>query len=250
MEIRVLPGAPFFSGLAELVYCTRFESERAPRAHHPFESDTHCHLSGFGRYLPVVSMKFNRCPWPKDHTVEMTPRRVAAARRRLAKAREAVALLPDLVAEVPKLDDDLAALKTGLAESANDWRDHWANNWRAGRKALSALPSIVRMGVLRYWSEWSGPRSPEYFRTLVAEAAKGKSYWSQLRRLRIYRLIGEKRYPEHRIREVFAGELVKPLPLGRGPGFYAKRREEKRRRRISGVGAPERSIQMPLVACA
>lgn len=143
-------------------------------------------------------MKFRRCTYAKDYVVEITDRKVAAAKRRLARQRDRVALLPDLVADVPSLEVEVARTVAGSNSEAKWWRDRWAQNWRDARRRLALLPSTARAGVLRYWNHWvdnDAPGSPEYFATIVEQAHKGISFWARLAELRRLKLIGEKRLP-------------------------------------------------------
>ena len=147
-------------------------------------------------------MKFRTCAYPKDYTVEMTPRKVAATKRRLARAKDAVALLPDLAAELPTVEQDIANTKKGGVASAKWWRDHWAQNWRDARRSMERLPEQTRRGLLRYWNHWvdsGAPGSPEYFATFVAQAHKGVSFWAKLRELRRFQLVGQGKLPFQRI---------------------------------------------------
>ena len=197
-------------------------------------------------------MRFSRCPWPKDHSVPLTPRRIAAARRRLARERDAVALLPDLVAEVPTLEQDLARTQAALPQAAAEWRDHWAASWRKSRRRLAALPDSTRRGILRYWSTWGGPTSPEYLTGFIFEAeVRGRSYWTTLRKQRQLWLIGQKRFPQDRIEAVFAADRsTGKMDLGRTPSFYLARRKAKQARRAGQRVVAGRSIQMGLQVAA
>ena len=190
-------------------------------------------------------MKFRPCPWPKDLTVVMTPRRIAAARRRLEKEREAVALLPDLVAGVPSLEAELSAIAAAAPSAAAEWREHWAAAWRRARRGLAALPEHQRRGLLRYWSSWSGPASPEYLLTFLHQARNGECFWNRLRELRQYFLIGQKRFPMDRIAVVFSGKGRVTFRGERNPTFYLRRRAGKQARRC-GRELPTRGYQMEL----
>ncbi len=193
-------------------------------------------------------MKFNRCPWSKDVTVTMTVRRIAAARRRLAKEREAVALLPDLVAQVPTLEAELAAIADAAPSAAAEWREHWATQWRRARRGLESLPEHRRRGLLRYWSHWSGPLSPEYLLTFIHQANQGLCFWKKMRELRQYALIGQKRFPLDRVATVFAEYSRIRFRGERYAKFYARRRAAKRARRRGEDLPPGRGFQMGLVA--
>ncbi len=178
-------------------------------------------------------MKFTRCPWNKGWKKPITARSISAAKRRLDRERDAVALLPDLASAIPTINQEVEAMTKAMNDDSDVvyWRARWAANWRCARRELECLPEQSRRGLLKYWSRWSGPSTPEYLLTFIQEAKKGTSFWSKLRELRQYQLIGERRFPEDRIKAVFARHLQKPGPLGRGPAFFAKRHAAKRRRR-------------------
>jgi len=195
-------------------------------------------------------MRFSRCPWPKDHSIPLTPQRIAAAKRRLAREREEVALLPDLVAKVSSLDADLARTQAAAPLAASEWRAHWAKTWRAARRRLASLPESTRRGLLRYWATWGGPTSPEYLACFVFEVeARGRSYWTTLRKHRQLWLIGQGRFPKDRINQVFASDFSSgKLERERKPEVYLARHKAKLGRRVGKHLPTGRDVQMPLVA--
>jgi len=185
----------------------------------------------------------------------MTPRRLGAAKRRLERKRDAVALLPDLVAEVPTIEQDLADGETGGAREIASWRAQWAASWRRARRRIAALPEHTRLGLLRYWRTWTGPTSPEYLLTFVHQAETQQlNFWQRMREHRQLQLIGEGRFPQDRVKAIFAGKPGPGLLLVRGGGFFAKRRQAKRLRKsgvkvATGFGV-QMYLQSPRTSCA
>lgn len=193
-------------------------------------------------------MKFATCAWKKEHTIELTERRVKATARRLAKEREAVALIPDLVNAVSSLGADLAALKKSGPECAAEWRAHFAELWRRARRALEVMADQPRRGLLRYWNSWNGPSGPEFLLGFIHNVNVHKiSYWTRMRELRQLTLIGQGRFPKERIAAVFAETKNKSGRLGRDEKFYLKRRRDRMERKQGKVVSNPRARQLWLV---
>lgn len=176
-------------------------------------------------------MKFGRCSYPKHYTLEITPRKVAAARRAVQSARDKVALFPELVAEVESPEERIDALKAGAIENARYWRALQAKNWREARRRLEAMPETVRRGVLKYWDRWvanGNASDPVYLLSFCRRAmVDGVSFWTIMRELRQLQLAGQGKL---NIGPVLTAQRTKPVPmhhLHRGRQWYADRRKRK-----------------------
>jgi hypothetical protein len=139
-------------------------------------------------------MQFLPCVFEKNASRPVTPRRLGAARRALAREADKVALFPELAPTMTP-EARVEAFNAGFAQSSKEWRQHRAETWRRARRDLAALAPLTRLGLLRYWNQWSGPKSPEYFVTMVRQAGQGTSFWAKLTELRRLQLVGAGRLP-------------------------------------------------------
>lgn len=142
-------------------------------------------------------MKFERCVYERGYAGrETTPRMLAAAKRHLQRKADEVALFPELApTETP--EQYLRAFREMEAQHGREWRDHRAQGWRKARRLLEMMPKIQRRGILRYFEECSFlPKSPEYLLACITQATRQhKSFWRELRTLRIYKLVGAGKLP-------------------------------------------------------
>lgn len=187
-------------------------------------------------------MKFGRCAYPKNHALEVTPRKLAAARRAVQSARDKVALFPELVSEVETPEERIDALKAGAVANARYWRALQAKNWREARRRLESMPESMRRGVLKYWDHWvakGNASDPVYLLGMCRSAiVEGVSYWTRMRQLRQLQLAGQGKL---KIGPVLAAQRSQPVPihhLHRSPQWYADRRKRKVSRKASGRAHP------------
>jgi hypothetical protein len=154
-------------------------------------------------------MRFGRYPRPATH--ERTPRRLAAARRAVQRDRDSCPLFPDLVKHQTAEERLDAKDDEGEAYWAK-MRKHQADTWRRARRELRALPSITRLGVLRYWNgERHGPCDASYLADLLWQLRRGRlNPWAELRAKRQLDLIQQGRLPRSALSRLWRGKRFNP----------------------------------------